>query len=164
MIHAFEALLSNFSTISRSCLYSLRLEMRLHAMYYIDLAMIEGNYFMYNQVQEPDAYIWKLNQDLTEFQQEITDSLSPNKVKFLFDGLSNLMCFMFMVDLKLIKRINMNGVNKLVRNVNALKQCMINVSVLTDRCLDKALKYFSVMLNSGNVFFGNIGYDQVCRE
>ena len=41
---------------------------------------------------EPDPYIGLLNTDLTEMEEIIANSLPPRQARFIFDGITGLMC------------------------------------------------------------------------
>ncbi|KAI9362487.1 hypothetical protein DFJ73DRAFT_756768 [Zopfochytrium polystomum] len=64
MTARFDAILNYYQELSETFLYTLRVELRCHAMYFLDLAMREGNYYLEDEPVEPDAYIDSLNQDL----------------------------------------------------------------------------------------------------
>lgn len=67
--------------LSETCLFALRLEIRCHAMFYLDLATREGNYYLADEPFEPDPYVWSLNHDVTMIEETMTIALPVNKLR-----------------------------------------------------------------------------------
>lgn len=121
--------------------------------------MREGNYCQDKDDSEPDPYIGLLNTDLTVMEEMISEALAPRKARFLFDGITQLMTSVLISNLKQIKQINIHGVNRLVSNVHSLQQNLISFTVVFDKDLEKAKKYFTLLAYSGSVTsYLNIGY------
>ncbi|OUM68032.1 hypothetical protein PIROE2DRAFT_4315 [Piromyces sp. E2] len=77
--------------LSEMCLYALRIELRCHSMFYLDLSFREGNFLLDNEIPEPDSYVFMLNKDLTKCEEIMKSILKPNKIRFLFNDLGSLM-------------------------------------------------------------------------
>ncbi|ORX76849.1 hypothetical protein BCR32DRAFT_69784 [Anaeromyces robustus] len=115
-------ILNNFQSLSEMCLYALRIELRCHSMFYLDLSFREGNFLLDNEIPEPDSYIFMLNKDLIKCEEIMKSILKPNKIKFLFNDLGSLMVNILMTNVKYIKSINKNGILRLGRNVRSIQQ------------------------------------------
>ncbi|KAJ3227046.1 hypothetical protein HDU78_010111, partial [Chytriomyces hyalinus] len=130
-------------------LFALHVEIRCHAMYYLDLAMREGSYFLEHEPYEPDSYVNILNQDLIMIQETVAVALPLRKVRFLYDGLSYLIMHVLRVNLKYVKRINRFGVQKLLRNVESLQQSLTNIAAAHEKGLENVRIYFELLNSDG---------------
>jgi exocyst complex component 4 len=108
-----------------------------------------------------------LNCDLTEFEEMCCQSLPPRKARFVFDGITHLMDTVFSNGVRMLKGVNMNGVKKLVSNVEAIQQNLIGFSSAEDCHLAQTKKYFELLKMNGNQIFefinenkGLFSYDQ----
>ncbi|KAI9334954.1 Sec8 exocyst complex component-specific domain-containing protein [Obelidium mucronatum] len=150
MTNRFDAILNYYQELSETYLFALHVEIRCHAMYYLDLAMREGCYYLENEPYEPDSYINSLNQDLIMIQETVAAALPLRKIRFLYDGLSYLIMHVLSVNLKYVKRINKFGVSKLLRNVESLQQSLTNIAAVHEKGLDRVRKYFELLNISGH--------------
>ncbi|KAJ3075448.1 hypothetical protein HDU98_008066 [Podochytrium sp. JEL0797] len=149
MTSRFDAIINYYTELSETYLFALHVEIRCHAMYYLDLAMREGSYHLENKPHEPDLYINLLNQDLIAIQETVGIALPLRKVRFLYDGLSYLIMHILCVNLKYVKRINAFGVQKLLRNVESLQQSLTNIAAVHEKGLEHVRTYFELLNSSG---------------
>ncbi|KAI8579746.1 hypothetical protein K450DRAFT_271588 [Umbelopsis ramanniana AG] len=141
----FDALLVTYQQLAETCLFTLRLEARCRVMYYLDMATREGNYFLEEESYEPDPYIMTLNANLVEIDDCVVLSLPPNDESFVFDGLPDLIVHMVISNAAHIKRLNHNGVRKMVRNILALQQNLLSVlSVSQCSPMERGREYYSL--------------------
>ncbi len=126
-------------------LFSIRIEIREHVIYYIDLAMREGNYVSDEEQIEPDPYIGLLNSDLIQIEEMILQSLPPRKARFIFDGITELMATILMQNLRHIRQININGIKRLLSNVHALQQNLASFTYVQDQYLERCSQYFELL-------------------
>ncbi|KAJ3037903.1 Exocyst complex component 4 [Rhizophlyctis rosea] len=145
MTRRFNKVLEDMDALSETCIFLLRVEVRCHSMYYLDLAMREGNYHLEDESFEPDPYIGLLNQDLTNMEEMLTSMLPETKIRFLFDGLAFLIANVLCANLRHIKRVNQHGVQKLIRNVLSLQQNLTNIAAVHDKRLDRAKTYYELL-------------------
>ncbi|KAI8614367.1 Sec8 exocyst complex component-specific domain-containing protein [Chytriomyces sp. MP71] len=149
MTSRFDSILNYYQELSETYLFALHVEIRCHAMYYLDLAMREGAYHLENEPYEPDSYINALNQDLIMIQETVGLALPLRKIRFLYDGLSYLITHILRVNLKYVRRINRFGVQKLLRNVESLQQCLTNIAAVHERGLESVRVYYELLNTSG---------------
>ncbi|KAJ3149479.1 hypothetical protein HDU89_003843 [Geranomyces variabilis] len=143
----FANLLQQFRSLSTLCLSVLRVEIRCHAMYFLDLAMREGSYQLDDEAQEPDPYIALLNTDLSTVEEALSAVLPPSRTRFIFDGLAFLISQILMANLPHVRgRTNAHGRGKLARNVASLQQSLTNVSSVHNKSLDRAKEYFELLM------------------
>ena len=128
----------------------MRIEIRCRLIYYLDLALREGNYAPDEEQTDPDPYINILNTDLTEMEELICESLPPRKANFVFDNITKLIDKILLNGVRMLKQVNKNGVLKLVSNVESLQQNLIGFVLVQDNQLSKTKKYFKLMTMSGS--------------
>ncbi|RCI02454.1 hypothetical protein CU098_009274 [Rhizopus stolonifer] len=141
----FDALLTTYQQLAETCLFTLRLEGRCHTMYYLEMAIRDGNYHLEDESFEPDPYIITLNSDLMELDDCINASLPPRDELFAFDGLPGLIVHLLISEATYIKRLNKNGVQKMVRNILALQQNLSNFVPLSQcSVMQRAREYYQL--------------------
>lgn len=141
----FDNLLTTYQQLAETCLFTLRLENRCHTMYYLEMAVRDGNYYLEDESFEPDPYVITLNSDLMEMDDCITASLPPKDEMFAFDGLPALIVHLLISEAAYIKRMNANGVQKMMRNILALQQNLNSlVPPSQSSVLDRAREYYQL--------------------
>lgn len=75
----FTSFLSFTNQLCLSILFTLRLELRTHCFYYVDLALRESNYILEDPVFEPDNYVSLLFRDLISLELIMEDWLPEEK-------------------------------------------------------------------------------------
>ncbi|KND01717.1 uncharacterized protein SPPG_03510 [Spizellomyces punctatus DAOM BR117] len=160
MAQKFQAVVSDLQRLSDLCLFVLRVELRCHSMYYLDLAMREGSYYLEDDTLEPDPYIGLLNLDLSTIEEAISAVLHPRRTRFIFDGLAYLIAHTLCSNLRYIRRVNRHGVSKLVRNVQSLQQNLTNVTSVNFRSLDRAKQYFELLNLNGESLLDYVAQNQ----
>ncbi|GAA5800243.1 hypothetical protein HPULCUR_005668 [Helicostylum pulchrum] len=141
----FDALLTTYQQLAETCLFTLRLEGRCHTMYYLEMAIRDGNYHLEDETFEPDPYVITLNSDLMELDDCINASLPPKDELFAFDGLPGLIVYILISEASYIKRLNSNGVQKMVRNILALQQNLSNFVPLAQcSMMERAREYYQL--------------------
>ncbi|TPX72632.1 hypothetical protein SpCBS45565_g00189 [Spizellomyces sp. 'palustris'] len=160
MAQKFQTVVSDVQRLSDLCLFVLRVELRCHSMYYLDLAMREGSYYLEDDSLEPDPYIGLLNLDLSTIEEAISAVLHPRRTRFIFDGLAYLIAHTLCSNLRYIRRVNRHGVSKLVRNVQSLQQNLTNVTSVNFRSLDRAKQYFELLNLNGESLLDYVAQNQ----
>ncbi|GAA5941737.1 exocyst subunit SEC8 [Sporobolomyces koalae] len=127
MARPFEALLKGYSRLSSTILYTLRLEIRLRTMHYLDKATRDGVYQLAEDVQEPDPSVVDLNGDLAEVDEVAAGTLGLEERSFVFAGLSLLMDHLLITNARQIRLANSYGLSKMNRNILALQQNLKNI-------------------------------------
>ncbi|KAI8380409.1 Sec8 exocyst complex component-specific domain-containing protein [Blakeslea trispora] len=143
----FDALLTTYQQLAETCLFTLRLEGRCHTMYYLEMAIRDGNYHLEDESFEPDPYIITLNSDLMELDDCINASLPHKDELFAFEGLPALIVHLLISEAVYIKRLNKNGVQKMNRNILALQQNLSNFVPLSQcSVMERAREYYQLYL------------------
>ncbi|CAH1761821.1 7912_t:CDS:10 [Entrophospora sp. SA101] len=122
-----------------------KVELRCHALHFLDLATREGNYQLDYEAYEPDPYVIELNSDIVKFDESIASCLSAREHKFIFEGLDSLMQNVLINNATFLRNLNSNGVSKMTRNILALQQNLKNiVEVPKEISLDKSRIYYEL--------------------
>lgn len=147
MIVAFDTLLERYQQLANLVLYTLRLEVRLRTMHYLDKASRDGVYQLAEDIAEPDAAVVDLNMNLAEFDECAATTLGPSErryvielkaaileliiledtPRFIFEGLSAFMDHLLISNSRHIRLANKNGLVKMNRNILALQQNLKNI-------------------------------------
>ncbi|GAA5933851.1 hypothetical protein JCM1841_001318 [Sporobolomyces salmonicolor] len=123
----FEALLKSYRQLADVVLFTLRLEIRLRTMHYLDKATRDGVYQLAEDIQEPDPSVVDLNGDLAECDECAAGTLGESERKFIFEGLSLLMDQLLISNARHIRLANEFGLSKMMRNILALQQNLKNI-------------------------------------
>ncbi|KAJ2449937.1 exocyst subunit [Coemansia sp. RSA 2336] len=133
-----------FQSLSVQCLMVLRIEVRLHCMHYLDLAMREGTYHLDRDADEPEPYIHALNADISSIEEKMELCLSPEKLNLVFAGISVLMAHILIANTRHIRHFNRAGNRKMLRNILALQQNLTNIALPEEGGLDNARKFYEL--------------------
>lgn len=140
---AYETLLKSYQTLGRSILLALRIEIRTHVFYHLQLALGQGNYNIEEKANEVDSTIADLNTDLQAICTPLA-KLSQAEYKFLMSGLATLINEVFIEDSVSITIMTKHGAEKLVLDISALQQNLRNlVSDPAEADLSRASKFYS---------------------
>ncbi|KAJ4485935.1 Sec8 exocyst complex component-specific domain-containing protein [Lentinula aciculospora] len=143
----FQALLRTYEQLSELILHTIRVDVRCRTVYYLGLAM-KGNYSIDGEAGEPDPHIIDLNNDLSECDDLISPSVSPSARCFIFSGLGQLMEHALINGARYLRRPNVFGIRKILRNILALQQSVKTLSVNSNENFDRAKRYFSLFFLS----------------
>ena len=73
---------------------------------------LKGNYVGEEDNPEPDPYIGLLNTDLTEMEEIITNSISPRKARFIFDGITGLISTVLIHNIRQLRQLSLCGIER----------------------------------------------------
>ncbi|KWU43286.1 hypothetical protein RHOSPDRAFT_26426 [Rhodotorula sp. JG-1b] len=132
MVKPFDALIDSYQQLADMVLFTLRLELRLRTMHYLDKATRDGVYQLQEDILEPDPSVVDLNSDLAECDELEGHALMPRSRRFVFEGLSPLMDDLLIRNARHIRLANGFGQHKMLRNILALQQ---NLKTLGDEPL-----------------------------
>jgi exocyst complex component 4 len=133
-------------------------------MYYLDLSLHETCYDLEEEDPNPDSYIDSLNVDLTLFDELLSENLPERAKGFIFDGLDHLIATFIASNLKSIKRLNLNGVTRLVKSVQSILQNLTNIIPLRDSPIVKIKTYCELAALDANVMDNNLGISELCKQ
>ena len=61
------------------------------------------------------------------------------------------MSYILVYNFKHIRRLNPNGINKLLRNIRSIQQNLVNVISMPEKGLEKAKTYYELLQGGGEV-------------
>ncbi|KAJ2234143.1 exocyst subunit [Coemansia sp. RSA 1286] len=137
-------IVNRYSALSVQCLMVLRIEVRAHCTYYLDLATREGSYYLENDAMEPDQYIQALNADVSAIEEKMENFLPADKLALVFGGISVLMAHILIANTRYIRHFNDAGNRKMIRNILALQQNLTNIALPEESGLDKARRFYEL--------------------
>ncbi|KAJ3882708.1 exocyst complex component sec8 [Lentinula edodes] len=143
----FQALLRTYEQLSELILHTIRVDIRCRTVYYLDLAM-RGNYSLDGEAGEPDPHVIDLNNNLSECDDHISPSVPLNARRFIFSGLGQLMEHTLINGARFLRRPNVYGIRKILRNILALQQSVKTITVNSNENFDRAKRYFSLFFLS----------------
>ncbi|KAI8871415.1 hypothetical protein GQ42DRAFT_162029 [Ramicandelaber brevisporus] len=152
-------LTEKFRSLATTSIIILRIEFRVHAMYYIDLATREGSYLLREEATEPDPYVQNLNADLVSCEAGLSEFLPPSKMNFVLGGISTLVGNLLVANTRYIRRLNAAGNRKMIRNVLALQQNLTNLGLPGETGLARARQYFELFDLGVSGIIAKIGED-----
>ncbi|KAJ1669701.1 exocyst subunit, partial [Coemansia sp. RSA 25] len=135
---------SRYHALSMQCLMTLRIEVRAHCTYYLDLATREGSYNLDSDAVEPDQYIQALNADISSIEEKMESCLPADRLNLVFGGISVLMGHILIANTRYIRHFNDAGNRKMVRNILALQQNLTNIALPEESGLDKARRFYEL--------------------
>ncbi|BFZ61179.1 exocyst subunit [Saitoella coloradoensis] len=142
----FDALLATYDQLAESVLLTLRIEMRLHVTYHIELALTDGNYSLDEKTVEPDPHVSDLNADLVLLDERLSGALPNWEYRFVTKGMAVLIDELLVTLAgESIRLINKVGVLKMMLNILALQQNLKNfVSGPSDAQLARSTEYWKL--------------------
>ncbi|KNE66413.1 hypothetical protein AMAG_11553 [Allomyces macrogynus ATCC 38327] len=162
----FHELLDAYQALTDTCVVTLHLELRVHAMYFADLAMREGTYYIEDpnsaandlplgspapatsgdDTMDPEPYMLQLNGDLSVFEALCERTLSRRDGEFIFDGVALLLTHYLVANVRYLRRLNVAGVYRMVQSIRALHQHLLHTTLCHEIRLDHARRYYELFL------------------
>ncbi|XP_052772519.1 exocyst complex component 4-like isoform X2 [Mya arenaria] len=154
-LESLNGLVKDFQDLAEICLLLLHLEVRVHCFYYLLPVAKQSNYAGPIDDLDPDSNVLKLNKDLSSMEEVLSQSLQPNKFKYIFESLGFLVASILMNSMQFIKKINENGIKKMCRNLFAIQQNLTNITMSRESDLDHARQYYELLyLNPDKILTG----------
>lgn len=140
----FKNILESYRELSKSILVLLRMELRAHVLYYLQLVLGQGNYNIEEKANEVDSTIIDLNADLMLLNLPLL-SLAPEDHQMVIDGISLLMDTVLIEDSSSISVMTLHGSEKLMLGIAAMQQNLRNiVPNPEDADLSRASSFFGL--------------------
>ncbi|GJE87574.1 Sec8 exocyst complex component-specific domain-containing protein [Phanerochaete sordida] len=148
MAMRFQALQKTYEQLSETILHTVRVDIRCRVWHHLDLALRSGNYYIDQEVSEPDPHIVDLNADLVKCDDYTSSTLPTKERRFVFEGIGQLMESLLISNAKHIRAMNQNGVKKMFRNILALQQNTKIISEGLQVDFDRAKRYYILFTKS----------------
>lgn len=149
-INTLISLAKEFEELADVCLLVLHLEVRVHCFYYL-MPLWRGPGGGPSQFSggpdstDPSNEIIQLNKDLLAVEDALDSSLQPQKIQYVFEGVSHLVSAILISSTATIKRINSNGVKKMCRNIFAVQHTLTaSITGRRELALDQAKIFYEL--------------------
>lgn len=94
---------------------------------------------------EADPHVLQLCKDISAFYEAVARRLPIKLVDFVFGGTAQLIGQLFIEKARYLKRINVQGVVKMSRNVFVLQQGLESVGVDAYESMHRARQYYNLL-------------------
>ena len=88
----------------------------------------------------------RLTADLLSIEEVLSTSLTENKTRYIFEGVSHLVSRLLIESAANIRKINKNGVKKMCRNIFTIQHTLTsNITGARESSLDSAKTYYELL-------------------
>lgn len=122
----FDAVVTNFQTLSTTVLRTLHLELRTLTVHSLQ-TIVKQTYVLDTLLNDPDPAIVSLNTTLVSFDTEISTYLPPSQHEMIANGLAGLMDTHLLHLSSKIGNMNPNGAKLMQLNILVLQQNLKNI-------------------------------------
>lgn len=144
-LEEFEAVTQKFTNLHYLLLQSVRYDVRVRCLYYINCMLHSSRWNPEVTSIELDENISSLVSDLSFLENKLRTSFAEDHSLLVFIGISNFMNHALISGSKSISVLNVHGAKKLLRNVNALQQACKSATDGNDtEDLSKSITFFSI--------------------
>ncbi|WFD43953.1 Xaa-Pro aminopeptidase [Malassezia psittaci] len=157
LMSRFQEIPEMYLSLSQMILMTLRTELRLKALHYLQLAFTEGTYIVDSNALEPDVHVLDWNSDLTVLNEMLKDTLSLEHRQFVLDGLDVLLDGIMVDGVLQVRLINRHGVTKMIRNILSLQQNLKNLVTspqLVD--LERSRRFWEMLSRDPQQWIGSL--------
>lgn len=127
LVSRFPSLRGVYTQLSSTLLFTLRLELRLRILSYLQLSVSESTYSINDTAIEPAPHVVDLNAELANLDDILTETLPAESRALVLSGISTLMDATLVGLVGRIKAMNREGTTKMLRNILALQQNLKNI-------------------------------------
>jgi exocyst complex component 4 len=143
------ALSNRFQALSEQCLCTLRMELRSCARQMVEKLKNE-EFFLQEPSTQPHLCVVALNEKLLRLQDSLSESLSPVKIRYLYNGLAHLISTLLVKLMPEIHSFNDLGIDKMLRNVLALQQCLTAIGTDDEGYFERTREYYMLLTMDSN--------------
>lgn len=141
----FDNVLFNFDRLKLQSLIVLRYDLRLKAIYYIGKSFSSEEFSLAAEPGDSDQFISKFNKELFSIENKLNNFLHEDDIEKIFLGLTDFLNDLMIKGSFLIRKINNNGIKKILVNIFTLQQ-MIKILTKNNNLINflKASVYFEL--------------------
>ncbi|KAL5639427.1 hypothetical protein ACGC1H_006810 [Rhizoctonia solani] len=145
MAHRFDAIMKTYDQLAELTLSTIRIDVRCRVMHYLHTGIQSENYRIDQECREPDPFVQDLNANLVACDDAINGVLPEIERRFIFDGIGGLVEHLLVSNSRLIRFANDYGIQKMLRNLSALRQNLKTITGLPeDSELSQAQAYYNL--------------------
>lgn len=126
-VKQFDSTLKEYQTLSSLCLVTLRCDIRVRVMYYIEQALMNGDYYLDHPLDERDTFVSQLDTDVLQCDECMSGLLNPSYRHAVLKGVSRYIDCVFVSSTKFLHALNANGVSKLLYNIHIIQQMLKSI-------------------------------------
>ncbi|TKY85669.1 hypothetical protein EX895_005209 [Sporisorium graminicola] len=151
LVSRYSSLSAVYHALASSLLFTLRLEVRLRIVSYLNTAISESTYVVNSTAIEPAPHIVDLNAELANLDDILSETLPTHSRAFALSGISVLIDACLIGLVHKIKAVNREGVTKMLRNILALQQNLKNIlppkggDRLMEISFDRCRKFYELL-------------------
>lgn len=123
----FDEIINNFATIKAHSLIVIRYNLRLKATYYIARSFKFNDWVLINEPGDSDEDISKFNKELFKFENTLNNYLAEAEINQILVGVSRFLNMALIRGSKLVKKINKNGIKRVIINIFTIQQMLKNL-------------------------------------
>eukprot|EP00850_Spirogloea_muscicola_P003874 SM000016S01862 [mRNA] locus=s16:323459:331808:+ [translate_table: standard] len=148
LIGGLNNLATKYRALAVDCLRTLRLEVQLHTIYYLQ-SMTSCLYEAETSAEDPEDFVISLTTQLTRMDEEMSCYISPMRRSYVFGSICSLASTAFIKEVANIQSINSLGVRQICCNCIALQQTLAsmgcNGSSSVQQSLDRVRTYYELL-------------------
>ncbi|CUA68294.1 putative exocyst complex component sec8 [Neurospora crassa OR74A] [Rhizoctonia solani] len=145
MAQRFNAIMKTYDQLAELTLSTIRIDVRCRVMHYLHTGIQLENYRIDQECREPDPFVQDLNANLVACDDAINGVLPEIERRFIFDGIGGLVEHLLVSNSRLIRFANNFGIQKMLRNLSALRQNLKTITGLPeDSELSQAQAYYNL--------------------
>ncbi|CCO35022.1 putative exocyst complex component sec8 [Rhizoctonia solani AG-1 IB] len=162
MAQRFDAIMKTYDQLAELTLSTIRIDVRCRVMHYLHTGIQSENYRIDQECREPDPFVQDLNTSLIACDDAINGVLPEVERRFIFDGIGGLVEHLLVSNSRLIRFANDFGIQKMLRNLSALRQNLKTITGLPeDSELSQAQAYYNLFSLGPTPMLERIRNDQV---
>ncbi|KAJ1301826.1 hypothetical protein OPQ81_009054 [Rhizoctonia solani] len=162
MAHRFDAIMKTYDQLAELILSTIRIDVRCRVMHYLHTGVQFENYRIDQECREPDPFVQDLNTSLIACDDAINGVLPEIERRFIFDGIGGLVEHLLVSNSRLIRFANEFGIQKMLRNLSALRQNLKTITGLPeDSELSQAQAYYNLFHMGPTAMLERIRNNQV---
>ena len=140
----FDTLIKSYNQLANMILLIIRIEIRCHILYYLQLSLGQGNYNIEEPASEVDSALADLNTDLVAICQPAS-TLPEADYSFVMSGVAELIDTVLIEDSDQISIMSTEGATKLSLGITSLQQNLRNLVLSPDEAdLSKSKNFYDL--------------------
>ncbi|XP_035211298.1 exocyst complex component 4-like [Stegodyphus dumicola] len=149
-------LAKEYDDLADVCLLTLHLEVRAHCFYYLLAFSGRDPATDYSLNQELVNSVQNLSSDLLKIDETLMPFLSTNKLKYIFEGVGELLASIVILNIANLSKISDNLFQKIHRAIFILQCCLGNIILTRELSLERAKQYIDLLNFSYNEILNQI--------
>lgn len=126
-IMKFNDIVQTFESIRDKTLLALRYDLRSKAVYYIGNSFRQTDWVPHTEPGDADQFIGLLNKEVFSIDNKLNKFLSELEKDSIFVGLSEFLNDLIILGSRLVRKINANGIKRILLNIFTLQQMLRNL-------------------------------------